>query len=224
MNAVFWLKSFKMFSKQALPKLDEEPDAPRRFRANVRDLFLTNQLSAERTSSLLGDAAAAGVEALEDVKNLQGKAGKNVHRDLMRKFAKRAKQWPDLYWSKVDVWDKKKQKVKREWIAVLLPHEWLCKLNSKVPDGSLTTWEGLGPLGQGECARACSELGCSTLTPLSFWCDGVPYNWDRSESLEVMNVALPGIPQWRNLRIPFACRSLTFCFGAYKAWQQESTP
>lgn len=59
-----------MFSKQALPKLDEEPDASRRFRANVRDLFLTNQLSAERTSSLLGDAAAAGVEALEDVKNL----------------------------------------------------------------------------------------------------------------------------------------------------------
>ena len=29
--------------------------------------------------------------------------------------------------------------------------------------------------------------------------------WDRSESLEVMNVALPAIPQWRNLRIPFAC-------------------
>ena len=156
-----------MFSKQALPKLDEEPDASRRFRANVRDLFLTNQLSAERTSSLLGDAAAAGVEALEDVKNLQGKAGKNVHRDLMRNFAKRAKQWPDLYWSKVDVWDQKKQKVKREWIAVLLPHEWLCKLNSKVPDGSLTTWDGLGPLGQRECARACSE---SLAAPLSHHC------------------------------------------------------
>ena len=134
-----------MFSKQALPKLDEEPDAPRRFRANVRDLFLTNQLSAERTSSLLGDAAAAGVEALDDVKNIQAKDSKNVHRDLMRKLAKRAKQWPGLYWSKVDVWDKRRQKIKREWIAVLLPHEWLCKLNNKVPSGSLTTWEGLGP-------------------------------------------------------------------------------
>ena len=78
-----------MFSKQALPKLDEEPDAPRRFRANVRDLFLTNQLSAERTSTLLGDAAAAGVEALDDVKNIQAKDSKNVHRDLMRKFAKK---------------------------------------------------------------------------------------------------------------------------------------
>ena len=86
-----------MFSKQALPKLDEEPDAPRRFRANVRDLFLTNQLSADRTSSLLDDAAAAGIEALDDVKNLQAKGSKNVHRDLMRKFAKRAKQWPGLY-------------------------------------------------------------------------------------------------------------------------------
>ena len=49
------------------------------------------------------DAAAAGMEALDDVKNLQAKGGKNVHRDLMRRFAKRAKQWPGLYWSKVDV-------------------------------------------------------------------------------------------------------------------------
>ena len=94
----------------------------------MRDLFLTNQISAERTSSLLDDAAAAGIEALDDVKNLQAKGGKNVHRDLMRRFAKRAKQWPGLYWSKVDVWNQKKQKPHKEWIAVLLPHEWLCKL------------------------------------------------------------------------------------------------
>ena len=107
-------------------------------RQNVRDLFLANQLHAERTSSLLGDAAAAGIEALEDVKNIQAKGSKNVHREG-------AKQWPDLYWSKVDVWDKKKQKVKRGRIAVLLPHEWLCELNSKVPSDSLTTSEGLGP-------------------------------------------------------------------------------
>ena len=80
-----------MFSKQALPKLDEEPDASRRFRANVKDLFLTNQLSAERTSSLLGDAAAAGVEALEDVKNLQGKAGKNCAQRLDEKICQKSK-------------------------------------------------------------------------------------------------------------------------------------
>ena len=61
-------------------------------RQNVRDLFLANQLHAERTSSLLGDAAAAGIEALEDVKNIQAKGSKNVHREG-------AKQWPDLYWS-----------------------------------------------------------------------------------------------------------------------------
>ena len=143
----------------------------------MKGLFLTNQLSAERTSSLKGDAADAGLEALEDVRNLQAKGSKNARKDLIKKIGK------------VDVWDKKKQKVKREWIAVLLPHEWLCKLNNKVPSASLTTWEEKG----------------SIPTPLSFWCDGVPYKWNRSESVEVMNVALPGIPQWRNLRIPFAC-------------------
>ena len=48
------------------------------------------------------------------------------------------------------------------------------------------------------------ELAQSLAAPLSHLClSGVI--WDRSESLEVMNVALPGIPQWMNLRIPFAC-------------------
>jgi len=51
----------------------------------VKGLFLTNQLSAERTSSLKGDAADAGLEALEDVRNLQAKGSKNARKDLIKK-------------------------------------------------------------------------------------------------------------------------------------------
>lgn len=195
-----------MFSKNALPKLDEAPDPHRRLRSNIRDLFLTNQLSAERTASLYEDAAAAGVQALQDVSGLQAKGHRNVHRDLLRRFSKKAKQWPKPYWAQIDCWHPKRQKVQKEWLAFLLPHEWLCKLALKVEDvGHLASWQGLGPEAQADCARASSELHCQNLIPLSFWCDGVPYNWDRSQSLEVMNVGLPGIPEWHNLRIPFTC-------------------
>lgn len=190
-----------MFSKNALPKLDDEPDPHRRLRTNVRDLFLTNQISAERAASLLQDAAQAGVQALDDV---QCTSGRNLHRDLLRKFAKKAKGWPKVYWAHIDFFHPKKQIVQKEWLAMLLPHEWLLSFRQHVQDPDrLATWSGLGPQAQAECFRACRELGCSQLIPLSLWCDGVPYNWDRSQSLEVMNLALPGIPEWHNLRIPF---------------------
>lgn len=193
-----------MFHKNALPNLDEAPDAHRRFRANVRDLFLTNQISAERASSLLNDAHGAGVETVADVANLQRKGNRNVHRDLLRKFAKKAKAWPKVYWALIDFWNPKKQIIQKEWFALLLPHEWLCAFAHKAGNiHKLARWDGLGPQAQLECIRASKELDVANLIPLAFWCDGVPYNWDRSQSLEVMNLALPGVPEWINLRVPF---------------------
>ena len=119
----FWLlqdvsPTDAMFSKNALPKLDEEPDPHRRLKANVRDLFLTNQVSAARAASLFSDAASAGVQALQDVAGLEAKANRNVHRDLLRKLAKKSNDWPRLYWAKIDFWHHKKQKVQKEcWLS-----------------------------------------------------------------------------------------------------------
>ena len=44
------------------------------------------------------------------------------------------------------------------------------------------------------------------LVSLSFWQDAVPYNWDRSESLEMYNWSLPGLSSHaeRNMRFPIA--------------------
>lgn len=75
-------------------------------------------------------------------------------------------------------------------LAVLLQGR-LCCFAKKLGDNArLAT---LAPQAQAECLRACAELGCSNLIPLSFWCDGVPYKWDKSQSFEFMN-----LPEWVN--------------------------
>ena len=73
------------------------------------NMFLTNQISAERASSLVSDAHGAGVETLDDVASLQKKGSKSVHRDLLRKFAQKAKDGPKVYWALVDFWQPKKK-------------------------------------------------------------------------------------------------------------------
>ena len=41
------------------------------------------------------------------------------------------------------------------------------------------------------------------LIGVGIWGDGAPCNWDRSDSIEVCSMLLPGLSEeWRNLRIP----------------------
>ena len=41
------------------------------------------------------------------------------------------------------------------------------------------------------------------LIGVGIWGDGAPCNWDRSDSIEVFSMLLPGLSEeWRNLRIP----------------------
>ena len=47
------------------------------------------------------------------------------------------------------------------------------------------------------------ELQCDELLGLGLWIDGAPYNWDRSESLEIVSLNLPGLEgKHSNMRIP----------------------
>ena len=41
--------------------------------------------------------------------------------------------------------------------------------------------------------RAKQELGCEELLGLGMWADGTPCNWDRSKSLEALELSLPGV-------------------------------
>ena len=46
------------------------------------------------------------------------------------------------------------------------------------------------------------------MVPLGLWGDGVPGNWDRTESVEVVSLNLPGQSgKYKNLRLPFTALS-----------------
>ena len=90
----------------------------------------------------------------------------------------------------------------------LLPHEMvaaICKL-SDVP--SLLTQEGMDPGTRAHLTDAAVELRVppESLLGLGLWCDGVPCNYDRTESLEVFTLNFPGFGgATKNLRVPITC-------------------
>ena len=57
-------------------------------------------------------------------------------------------------------------------------------------------------------AEACEPArGPATILPLGLWSDGVPCNWDRSQSLEIIALTLPSIPGYR---FPLFCIKKAF--------------
>ena len=79
-------------------------------------------------------------------------------------------------------------------LAFLLPHEVLAATVHASPEGPglFEEMEGLDETNFAHMAGLMVTWG-SAVIPLSFWQDGVPYNWDRSESLEVYSWSLPGL-------------------------------
>lgn len=92
-----------MLSKTKRPYDPEALPPDKRLRANVQDLFANNLLSGKRLQELINDAAGAGASSMGC---LSRKDDKNATRHLRSKFLKR-NQWPDVYWARVRVKDKK---------------------------------------------------------------------------------------------------------------------
>ena len=109
-----------MFSKRSLPKYSDQPKE-KRLRTNIEDLYFTNQVSAERASSLLQDAEAAGSARTGDLHSFKPSAGHHK-RDLQRKLV-RYSNWPKPYFVSVEVWDPKKKAAVHKLLPMWLPHE-----------------------------------------------------------------------------------------------------
>ena len=90
-------------------------------------------------------------------------------------------------------------------LAFLLPHELIFQL---VNQGDQCLEVLQDPSGLDEtCLAHVTRLSTEweeKVVPVSLWQDGVPYNWDRGESLEIFSLSLPGLacPKERNLRFP----------------------
>lgn len=201
-----------MLTKRALPDCSGiEPK--RRLRQNVVDLFLSNDVSSSRAVDLIQDASAAGAAHFEDLQRLAGAGAlkQNAARDLLRKVLRRS-HWPKLYHAEVRAWDLKTQKATKVWLPFLLPHELVHVLAMRSSKQALLCQGGMSVETRAHLATASVELGSPELLALGLWLDGVPCNWDRSQSLEVVAMSFPGFTGGQaNIRLPITVINKMFC-------------
>jgi len=197
-----------MLSKRA-PYSVKQPDIPlgSRFRSNVADLFLQNDISGIRLRSLIEDQKYADRDASDDLLSAgaSGKHKNNVARDMLRKLKKKT-AWPPMYWAKIRLFDLKMQVVRKMWMPFILPHELVWSLHHHARnEASLFEHEGLCQQSKEHLARCAELMGVPVeeLVAINMWGDGVPMNFDRTQSLEVFSMSLPGLSsELHSLRFP----------------------
>ena len=93
----------------------------------------------------------------------------------------------------------------------MLPHELVHTLYSHADPEVLMSVEGMNPGSQAHLQSAKTELGVADLLGLAVWGDGVPCNFDRTESLECFCLSLPGLPAaFKTFRVPLAAITKKF--------------
>ena len=204
---------FGMFQKRAGPNFEECDTAAKRLRANIADAFLSNDLSGMRAASLLEDAAACGVRTcarLAGIKPGAKTAAKkfgHAARDMRKRLLKKSK-WPDVFEYKVRVWDPKDQTEKTVKVPFLLIHEVLSVISKRNSMDKLCERSGLSESARKHNEWVSSELGDANIIPLGLWGDGVPCNFDKSQSIEILMWSLPGLQS--SMRVPITCLNKKF--------------
>lgn len=194
--------AWAMYSKRKLPGDDADPS--RRLRNNLADLFLSNDVSGSRAHSLFDDANVSGAKHMKDLVKAgnRGALAGNLSRDITRKLLKQ-RHWPKLYWCKIRVYNPKVQRVQWAKVCMLLPHEVIAVLARKGDLDILLSQEGMATSTKAHLQACCQQLAMDKLLGVSLWCDSVPCNFDRSQSVECTSIGFPGMPgTHKNLRIP----------------------
>ena len=125
---------------------------------------------------------------------------------MMRRLLKHSK-WPPPYWITVTVWDIKSQQEKKIILPISLPHEIIGALAKRSSKERLLDQSNLTNLTKENLKKTACELGWQTKDILAcgLWGDGVPVNWDRSQSCDFFCLAFPGLGDKHcNLRVPLA--------------------
>ncbi|CAE7307171.1 unnamed protein product [Symbiodinium sp. CCMP2592] len=118
--------------------------------------------------------------------------------------------WPDCYYADIELHDPKLQANRQVSLPFLLPHEILGKLFEFGDSAWILSQDVLQ-----EDAELIEKFSLScqpardpaTILPLGLWNGGVPCNWDRSQSLEVIALSFPSVP---GLRVPLFCLKKMF--------------
>ena len=125
----------------------------------------------------------------------------NIGRNMVRTMLK-STQWPGLYVQDVRCWCPKADAEKSMPLAFLLPHEVIGAIVSASDLQTLLSTVSMDPLSHAHLTKCEAEAGCKLLG-LGIWGDGVPCQWDRNESVDVLSLNLPGVgDSYENLIIP----------------------
>ena len=209
-----------MFSKHDRPD-SGGPDAParKRLRSNLVDLVASNTLSAERLAETARQLAECGAPGFQDLGvRPRTKTTHNAARDLRRRISQTV-PWPEPYVFLCPVWDVKRGCHQRQKLHLWLPHEVLFKMHAWVRDPeALFSREELGPSTTAHVEEVEATTGFRLL-PCGLWSDGVPVQWERTESLEVVSMNFPGLGgQARALRVPITALAKSQLAEDHQTW------
>jgi len=211
------LPTTAMLSKRARGDDPESVPPARRLRGNIADLFLSSSISGARAASLFRDAASSGSAGVDDLASTR--QDRNAHRNLLRRLLKHSR-WPPLHYASIRVMNPKTHQEDTASIPFLLPHELVCVMRkSCLQPEVFFDRAGMDPTTRTHLERATGELGIEgDVLGLGLWMDGVACKWDRSQSVDMITMRLPGLAaKWANLRLPLAvidhfwiCKEHTF--------------
>ena len=119
--------------------------------------------------------------------------------------------WPQVYYAKVRIYSPRDGAPVQRYLPFLLPHEVLHTLAENGDPGVLCGTENMDTQTHAHLLSVQEELGIPNMAAVGLWGDGVPFNADRSESLELVSISLPALaPPYNNLRIPVFALSKRF--------------
>ena len=203
-----------MLSKRAKP-YDPESLPPRtRLRRNVASLLSANDLSAKRVHELAADIHRVAPDEFADLNQRPNFAEHgNAGRFMRGKFLKKSSWMPD-YIADIRCWSPKKNKVVSEAVPMQLLHEIVAVLLKFGDEKHILATALMDPNTLGHLRHCEAEAGCKLLG-LGMWGDGAPTQWDRSQSIDVIAVSLPGAH--KTLRIPLL--ALVHTHVCAETWQ-----
>ena len=205
-----------MFHKRQKDYAAGEPKS-KRFRHNVADLLLSNEISGQKAQELCQDALASGSTGVEDLVKgadaphaLAAGRNKNALRDMKRRLMKRC-PWFDVYLAMVPVWNPGKQKEQLQALPFLLPHELIHAFLEEDRELLLQT-SGLCKQSKEHLEHMQRSFKAPEALPMGLWIDGTPYNFDRSQTLECICLSFPGLSGANaSLRMPLCAIPKHWC-------------
>ena len=162
----------------------------KRLRADLSDLYLSNTISASRAGDLFRNAVSSNATGVRDLAAIGANRedGLTRNRVLARKLLK-GRYWPPPYFLEAPCLCPDNQEEQVLKVPMWLPHELLAAFREKIrTSAGFYDWGKLAATDLQRLQNAAQAMGVShtELVGLALWGDGVPFNQDRTKSVEVL--------------------------------------